>query len=61
MLATCRVEACSSTLRHLGLAFISDQSIAFDDERLYWLDASGKSSDDQIVGIRSAPRLLTAP
>ena len=35
-LATCRVEACDATLRHLGEITAFSHGIAVDDERIYW-------------------------
>jgi hypothetical protein len=37
-LATCRVEACSATLRHLDVVDASFHSVAADEERIYWLE-----------------------
>jgi hypothetical protein len=60
-LATCRVEACSSTLRHLGQVRTDLRGIAADDERLYWLQTA-RVGDAHLseVAIRSVG-LLPAP
>ena len=39
-LSTCRIEACSATLRHLGQVRAELRGIAADAERLYWFQTA---------------------
>jgi hypothetical protein len=56
-LATCRVEACSSTLRHVGVVPRKSPAVTSDDERLYWLEADRRREYSPVIAIRSVPRL----
>lgn len=60
-LSTCRIEACSATLRHLGQVRADLRGIAADAERLYWFQTAridpGNFSE---IAMRSVT-LLPAP
>lgn len=55
MLASCRAEACSSTLRHLGVVAMYQGPVTHDDERLYWLEQNPNAGWAR--AIRSVNRL----
>ena len=49
-LATCRVEACARTLRHLGPGPFDARGIAADEDRIYWLE------DQRVRSVKRLPQ-----
>jgi len=59
-LSTCRIEACSTTLRHLGQVRAELRGIAADDQRLYWLQTARiDPANFSEVAVRSVSLLPT--